>query len=121
MADNNFNNLEQFAEELGLVERMIRITCEGEHGTARGDLCAECAALLDYVNARLQRCPYGAEKPTCRQCPIHCYRPSERERIKAVMKYAGPRMLLRGDLAALKHLLHDRKSAPALPKKNEQE
>jgi hypothetical protein len=115
MAEDKYNELEWFADELRLVERMIGLACEGEHGTAPGTLCADCAGLLDYVQARLQRCPHGRDKPTCRQCPIHCYHPTERDRIKAVMKYAGPRLLLRGDLAALKHLLHDRKGAP--PKK----
>jgi hypothetical protein len=117
MTDNTLNDLASFAEELGLAERMIRIACGGQHDTPPGELCAACAGLLDYVKARLERCPYGTEKPTCRQCPIHCYRPDERARIKAVMAFAGPRMLLRGDLTALKHLLHDRKGAPPPPKK----
>ncbi len=116
MAKQQLNDLAHFSDELALVERMIRLACEGEHGTAEGTLCDACAALCDYVRARLERCPYGAEKPTCRQCPIHCYRPTERDRIKAVMRYAGPRLLLRGDLAALKHLLHDRTGAPPRPK-----
>ena len=71
-------------------------------------MCDACAALLDYAKARLARCPYGEDKPTCRQCQIHCYKPAERERVKEVMRYAGPRLLLRGDVGALAHLLRDR-------------
>lgn len=97
------------AGEFELLARMVRLACEGRHGT-RGTVCDECAALLDYAGARLARCPFGDEKPTCRQCTVHCYKPSERERVKEVMRYAGPRLLLRGDLGALAHLLHDRRS-----------
>jgi hypothetical protein len=100
------------ARELGLVTRMLDMACSVQHGTAAGVLCEECTALRDYVAARLARCPYGAEKPTCRQCPVHCYRPAERARIKEVMRVAGPRLLLRGDLDALRHLVHDKKKVP---------
>jgi hypothetical protein len=99
------------AGELALLEKMIRLACAGEHGTAEG-LCEACAALLAYAARRLARCPYGADKPVCRQCPVHCYRPAERARIKAVMRYAGPRLLLRGDLGALRHLAHGLKKPP---------
>jgi hypothetical protein len=102
--------------EFELVTRMVSLTCADKHG-ARDGLCVECAALLDYVAARIARCPYGEEKPTCRRCHIHCYRPAERQRIKEVMAHAGPRMLMRGDLAALKHLIHDRRPVPELKKK----
>ncbi len=99
------------AEELALLEEMIRLACAGEHGTTDG-LCPACTALLAYAAQRLARCRYGAEKPACRQCPVHCYRPAERERIKAVMRYAGPRLLWRGDARALRHLLHGLQRPP---------
>lgn len=105
------------AEELALVTRMIRLACAGQHSTPEGEPCAECLALIAYVEQRLVHCPYGESKPTCRKCPVHCYRPTERERIKAVMRYAGPRLLQRGDFGALKHLLADLKPAPPKPGK----
>lgn len=107
---------EKQRKEFALVEKMVRLTCADKHGT-HGELCADCAGLLEYVEKRIARCPYGEEKPTCRKCPIHCYRPEERQRIKEVMAHAGPRLLMRGDLGALKHLLHDRKAAPVLKRK----
>jgi hypothetical protein len=103
-------------KEVGLSERMIRLYCHDRHAT-KDDLCAECANLLEYVKARVARCPYGEDKPTCRCCPIHCYRPAERERIKEVMRHSGPRLLLRGDIGAVMHMLHDRKPVPELKKK----
>jgi len=113
----SYNLTEKQQKEFELVTKMVRLTCSDQHG-AHNELCGECAALLDYVARRIARCPYGEEKPTCRHCPIHCYRPVERQRIKEVMAYAGPRLLLRGDLAALKHLLHDRQPVPELKKKS---
>ena len=66
-------------------------------------LCPDCWALQEYAFARLDRCPYGAAKPTCTQCPIHCYRPAMREQVRVVMRYAGPRMLWRHPLLSLLH------------------
>lgn len=106
---------EQMQAEIELATRMVRLYCREHHGEA---LCGECATLLDYMAARLAHCPYGDDKPTCRKCPIHCYRPAERDRMRAVMRFAGPRLLLRGDLGALKHLLHDRKPVPERQKRS---
>lgn len=86
------------------IRAMIGIFCRAHHG-GRGQLCAECRELLDYALARLDRCPFGEEKTACAQCPIHCYKPAMRERIRTVMRYAGPRMLLRHPLLALRHQL----------------
>lgn len=98
------------------VAAMIRIYCAGKHGRG-GSLCAACAALVDYADDRLARCPFGEEKTTCRDCPIHCYRPAERTTMKEVMRYAGPRMLLRHPLLAIRHLWIERKGAPPWPHK----
>jgi hypothetical protein len=64
--------------------------------------------LLAYSHQRLDRCPYGDEKPSCKACPIHCYRPSEREAMRQVMREAGPRMLWRHPWLAIVHLWKDR-------------
>ncbi len=101
MTPGNFKN-----SELRTVEKMVRLYCRHKEGNA--SLCAECRALLDYAAQRLNRCRFGAAKPTCRQCPIHCYRPDMRERIRAVMRWAGPRMLFFHPLDALRHLWRER-------------
>lgn len=85
------------------VERMVRLYCRQAEGHA--ELCPVCHELLDYARARLARCPHGAAKPTCQRCPIHCYRPDMRERMRRVMRFAGPRMLFHHPVAALRHLL----------------
>jgi hypothetical protein len=65
----------------------------------------ECEELLDYALHRLEACPFRAHKSVCAACPIHCYRPAMREKIRAVMRYAGPRMLFRHPLLAMGHLI----------------
>ena len=91
---------------------MVRIYCKAHHDerSGRGELCRECSELLDYARMRLERCPFGAEKPTCAKCSVHCYKPAMRERIRAVMRYAGPRMIPRHPVLALRHLLDGRRS-----------
>jgi len=68
-------------------------------------LCEQCDSLLKYAYQRLDRCPYQADKPTCANCPVHCYRKGEREMVREVMRYAGPRMLFRHPLLAFSHIL----------------
>lgn len=91
--------------EARTVAAMVGIYCQGHHDTAGGHLCGECQALLDYALLRLSRCPFQEAKTTCAKCPVHCYAPVRREQIRAVMRYAGPRMLLRHPLLALMHLI----------------
>ena len=96
---------------------MIDIYCRDRHG-AHDDLCPECAELRDYALARLDKCPSQESKSTCANCSVHCYKPDMRQRVRQVMRYAGPRMLWRHPILALAHLLIDgRRAAPALPGK----
>ncbi len=83
---------------------MTAIYCEDHHGEHRGHLCSSCDALMKYSEQRLAKCPYGQAKPTCAKCPIHCYKKQQREHVREVMRYAGPRMPLRHPWQALTHV-----------------
>jgi len=107
---------ERLARELKTIRAMLRIACLDRHGTKEG-LCAECAALADYAAKRLALCPYGSDKPTCVNCRIHCYGRRQREQVRDVMRYAGPRMMLRHPVLAIMHVVDGRRPAP--PKPNE--
>ena len=99
------------------IEAMIQIWCEAHpmHVRVRfGGLCAGCDSLLDYASYRLLKCPYGEEKPTCKKCPIHCYTRAKRDLMHEVMRFAGPRMLLRHPILAYHHLRDERRAAPRL-------
>jgi len=98
----------RLARERRTLEAMIAIYCRDRHGVAE-TLCAECADLLDYASCRLENCPYGTEKPPCSDCPIHCYRPAYRERVREVMRHSGPRMLIKHPLLAILHMIDGRR------------
>jgi len=85
------------------IAAMIKLYCRGQGHTDQPP-CADCQEMLDYALLRLERCPFAPNKPTCDRCPIHCYAPAMRERVRAAMRYAGPRMLLHHPWMALTHL-----------------
>ena len=39
----------------------------------------------------------------CGKCLVHCYQPQMREKVKGVMRYSGPRMLLHHPVLAMHH------------------
>ena len=91
--------------EAKTLTAMVGLYCHGHHGSPRGQPCTDCQDLLDYALFRLSKCPFWAGKPTCARCPIHCYKPAQREQIKIVMRHSGPRMLLHHPVLAVLHLL----------------
>lgn len=95
------------------IQAMIGMACRDHHGMnrhgIRKELCPQCTSLLAYAADRLEKCPYGEEKPTCGRCPTHCYKPVMKEQIKEVMRYAGPRMVWRHPMLALNHFLDNRR------------
>jgi len=93
------------------VEAMIDLSCHGQHGT-RGDLCAECRELKEYARKRLERCPLREKKTTCANCRVHCYKPDMRDKIKQVMRYAGPRIAYRHPVLALFHFIDGFRKPP---------
>jgi hypothetical protein len=122
----------RLAREEKTIATMIGMYCRDHHGAAgrpgdaepgpsgdgpgrqgvSGGLCEECSALLEYARARLDHCPYGLDKPTCAKCTTHCYKPAMREQVRAVMRYAGPRMVKEHPLLAAAHLTDGRRKTP---------
>ncbi len=110
------NARKQLMTERRTIDAMIGLYCHGNHATAE-TLCEECAALGAYAQERIDHCPFGEDKPTCVQCPIHCYKPDAREQVRQVMRYAGPRMLVHHPLLAVRHKLRERREAPEHPRR----
>lgn len=96
----------RLARERKTLDAMIAIYCRDVHAASRG-LCAACGGLQKYAHDRLIHCPFGLDKPTCLRCTVHCYHGEMRERVRAVMRDAGPRMLLRRPILTLLHLYWD--------------
>lgn len=103
------------AREIATVAAMVHMYCRGHHGREHETLCSDCESLLAYASRRTERCVFGDAKPTCANCQVHCYTQVMRERVRAVMRWAGPRMLLRHPVLALRHKLDGLKPAPLLP------
>ena len=97
----------RLGREWRTMQVMVGIYCSGHghQGSPGQVLCAECAGFLGYAERRLQKCPYGPDKPTCAKCPIHCYKQTQREQARSIMRYAGPRMVLRHPWLSLTHML----------------
>lgn len=99
----------RLAREWRTLAAMVNCYCQAQHQDA-AELCPECRGLLDYATIRLEKCRFGAEKPTCAHCPVHCYQRDRREQVKEVMRYAGPRMMWRHPMLSLRHWLDGFKS-----------
>ena len=82
---------------------MIMIYCIKMHGVDKNELCPDCINLLNYAEHRIDKCIYGDKKPVCSKCKVHCYKPEMREKIRAVMRWAGPRMLPVHPVLSIRH------------------
>ncbi len=107
MKDTNAE--EKIKKEQNTVSVMIRIYCKGNHKEAWKEykrqkgktcetdfLCPDCKDLENYAALRNQKCPYLAKgtKTFCSCCKTHCYKQEYREKIRKVMRYSGPRLIL---------------------------
>ncbi|GGI87845.1 hypothetical protein GCM10007978_27000 [Shewanella hanedai] len=101
--------------EYRTIAAMVQIYCKAHHHNTTVDQCEECVTFLAYAHTRLDRCPYGQDKPTCNKCPVHCYKPHMKAKAREIMIFAGPRMLLPHPVMAIRHLLAERSAAPGKP------
>jgi hypothetical protein len=105
--------MSRIEREKQTVGAMIRIYCKLNHGGK--ELCAECSQLWNYAWERLENCPFESDKPTCIDCSIHCYKRDMKERVRQVMRFSGPKMLLYHPYLAIMHLVDKRKSKDSFP------
>ena len=91
----------KISSEKTTVELMINLYCRKKHD--QKSLCIECKALKNYAMKRLDKCPFGDEKPACKDCKIHCYQAEQREQIRQIMRFSGPRMLIYYPFEYLRH------------------
>jgi hypothetical protein len=113
-------NTPRFNREARTIRNMVGLYCRDRHGHTP-DLCDDCAGLVSYALGKLERCPWGENKPVCARCTIHCYEKSLRARIGQVMRYAGPKMIRHHPVLAIFHLLQKYRlaRAPLRPKRVE--
>ena len=97
------------------VALMIRLYCNRQHGS-KNILCSECQALHDYAMLRSDKCPFMDTKTFCSNCRVHCYKKDMREKIREVMRFSGPRMILYHPVMATRHVIESRKEKKRLEK-----
>lgn len=99
--------MNRIEKEKKVIRQMIGIFCRHRHKT--NNLCNDCEDLLAYALSRLEHCPKGSSKTSCRKCIIHCYAPQQKERIREVMRFVGPRMIFIHPVTAIRHLIAEQK------------
>jgi len=100
-----FSRTEREKRTVGI---MIKMFCDHNHDK-KGSLCSKCDELTDFANDRINRCVFQEDKPVCSECQIHCYHHDMREKIKTVMRFAGPRMIYRHPIIGIRHLIDKRR------------
>lgn len=96
------NNGPRIQQEKEIVAKMIAFYCRKKH--KQKEPCKDCAKLKKYAWIRLSVCQFGEEKNACSSCKVHCYKPEFREKIKRVMRFAGPWMFIHHPIYSVKHL-----------------
>jgi hypothetical protein len=91
-------------QKIRVMRKMIELYCH-EYKHCKQGICNECSKLLKYANKRITYCPYSEINQYCNTCKTHCYKPEMRDKICAVMRYSGPRMLLYHPIIAIEHLV----------------
>ena len=84
------------------VRKMIELYCR--HHFHQDTMPEEYQLLAEYACRRLNHCKYGENKSACKDCPTHCYAPKERESIREVMRWTGPRMICYAPKDAIIHI-----------------
>ena len=91
-------------KEKKIVQFMIEIYCYKKHEQKKNELCDDCKELLDYAHKRLTYCKFGDKKTSCSKCPIHCYKKDMKEKIKEVMRFSGPRLIIYKPYEFIRHI-----------------
>ena len=102
------NTEDKRTREKILVSQMIAIYCRKKHRCKTG-LCPECLELDAYAKQRSDKCPFMETKTFCSNCKVHCYKPEMRTKIREVMRFSSPRMLLHHPMAAVRHVIESNK------------
>lgn len=95
--------MNRIEREKQTVRKMIELDCR--HRLKEDAMPEEYQLLAEYAYRRLDHCRYSEKKTACKDCPTHCYAPKEREAIREVMRWVGPRMIWFAPKDAILHLM----------------
>ncbi len=83
---------------------MVKMYCDYYHDKI-GSICSDCNELTEFAYERINRCIFQDDKPVCSECLVHCYRKDMRDKIKTVMRFAGPKMIFHHPILGIWHLI----------------
>ncbi|MCS2716230.1 nitrous oxide-stimulated promoter family protein [Bacteroides thetaiotaomicron] len=92
----------RITQEKRTVEIMIRLYCRKKRRMqpfVRSAKSCSATHMPVLTIVRSER-----KKSSCKKCPVHCYKPAMRKRMREVMRFSGPRMLFYAPLEAIRHL-----------------
>lgn len=96
--------MNKIEREKKTVRMMIELYCH--HHLKQNSMPKEYQRLTEFACRRLDHCKYGERKTACKDCPTHCYAPKEREQIRKIMRWVGPRMIFYSPKEAIRHILN---------------
>ena len=98
-------NRNRHNREQATLEAIGRIYCNAHHAGAKdaAGLCPQCRTTVDATLARAQACPYGHEH-NCQDCDTQCQRGQAQQDVRAMMRYAAPRMAFSHPLMTIEYL-----------------
>lgn len=98
--------------EIATMKAMVNLYCRYNHEKLQTP-CADCTEMISYAVYKLNHCPWGDKKSACKNCNIHCYDHEHRERIRKIMRFSGPRMLIYQPILAIRYLLVNLRKSPS--------
>jgi Nitrous oxide-stimulated promoter len=113
------NTTARINRETKTISAMLSLYCKNHHPKNGRGICDNCIEVQEYALKRLQSCPFIENKPTCANCLVHCYNKEMQNKVRQIMRYSGPRLLLFHPILAIRHLLDGRIKPPSLKKKTE--
>ncbi|WP_367277228.1 nitrous oxide-stimulated promoter family protein [Oceanispirochaeta sp.] len=90
--------------DIKTLRRTYSLYCRANHLDPSKFLCQTCTADLNYSNQKTLKCPFKKYGRTCSSCKVHCYDKDHRDRIRTVMRFTGPRLILHNPVLAGRHL-----------------
>lgn len=91
-------------KEKEIISLMIKLYCRKVHASTAGP-CEDCEKLLTYAHIRLSNCRYGSDKGYCGKCSTPCYKHDMKLKMKDVMRFSGPRLMIYQPLEFIRHLV----------------
>lgn len=106
-------------KDLKVLLQFTAVYCRAKHGEGRVvissdepelqklplhkyPVCNDCLNFLLYAFERRLRCPLE-DRPVCKHCPVHCYKPEYREKVREIMRFSGQYLIKRGRFDLLWH------------------